>query len=121
MTTIRALRGATTVSADDADQIQQAVAELMSRLVAENSLTETGIVSLFFTLTPDLHTFSPAQAARQHLGWVHVPILCAIEPCIEGLPERCIRVMAQFETDRPQTDLKPVYLHGAAALRPDLA
>jgi chorismate mutase len=38
----------------------------------------------------------------------------------DGLP-RCIRVLIHWNTDRPITEVRHVYLHAAAQLRPDRA
>jgi chorismate mutase len=34
--------------------------------------------------------------------------------------KRVIRLLAHVQTDRPRAEIHHVYLHGAAALRPDL-
>jgi chorismate mutase len=77
------------------------------------------LASAFFTVTEDLHSAYPSQAARE-LGWQHVPLICSREiPVPGGLP-RCIRVLLHWNTDLPQHAIRHVYLGGAAELRPDL-
>ena len=113
-----ALRGATTVSADEAAQILAATDELMRELMARNALNADGMVSCIFTLTPDLNATFPAQAARE-MGLSSVPLLCARELDVPDAMPRVIRVLIHYhapETHRPQH----VYLGEAAKLRLDL-
>ncbi len=76
-------------------------------------------MSAIFTVTPDITSEFPARAARE-IGWVDVPLLCAMEiPAARGLA-CCIRVLLHVETTLPRSRMKHVYLRGAVALRPDL-
>lgn len=117
---IRALRGATQLQADDADEMTEAVVELMSELLARNDLGLDALVSVIFTSTPDLHSAFPAAAART-LGIGDVPLLCAQELEVAGALPRVVRVMVHAELDRPRSEICHVYLRGAEALRQDLA
>ncbi len=54
------------------------------------------------------------------MGWEMVPMLCAQEIPVPGSLPRTIRVLVQWNTDTPQSEIRHVYLHEAAALRPDL-
>ena len=113
-----ALRGATTVSADEASQILAATDELMRELMSRNELTAEAMVSCIFTLTPDLNATFPAQAARE-MGLSSVPLLCARELDVPDAMPRVIRVMIHYyaaEDHRPQH----VYLGEAANLRLDI-
>jgi len=118
---IRGIRGATTVESDQPDLVLSATRELLEAILAVNPGLETvEIASAIFTLTGDLTSAYPAQAARQ-LGWDLVPMLCTREiPVPGGLP-RCIRVLIHWSTNLPQSAIRHVYLRAAAALRPDLA
>src|SRR3712207_6106486 len=71
-----ALRGATTVPANEAEAILAATQELMNELLARNGLDAADLVSCVFTLTEDLDAEFPAVAAR-HMGLSRVPLLCA--------------------------------------------
>jgi chorismate mutase len=115
-----AIRGATTVDADDASAIRAATAELLRRIVALNELTPADIISALFTLTPDLRSAFPAHAARE-LGWTDVALLCTMEIPVPGAIARCIRVLLHVETTTPRQQLRHVYLRGARALRPEWA
>lgn len=117
---IRGIRGATTVLADQPDLILQATRELLEAILDANFKMEPAdVASAIFTVTDDLCSTFPAQAARQ-MGWEMVPMLCAREiPVPESLP-RVIRVLVHWNTDIPQPEIKHVYLRDAVKLRPDL-
>ncbi|MBM3908263.1 MAG: chorismate mutase [Gemmatimonadetes bacterium] len=116
---LRALRGATTVAADDAAQLVDATQELLRTLLDRNALDVSRVVSAFFTCTGDLTSGYPAQGARA-MGWTHVPMLCAAElPVREALP-RCIRVLLHVEAPADAPPARHAYLRGAVVLREDL-
>jgi chorismate mutase len=117
---VRAVRGATQIDADDRDQILEATAELVEAVMSRNALTTDDVISVIFTVTPDLTAEFPALAARK-LGFHEVPLLCATEIGVPGALPRVIRLMAHIETDRPRSDVQHVYLRGATALRLDIA
>ena len=118
--TIRGIRGATTVSADVPDLILQATRELLEAILEENEgMQPEDVASAIFTVTDDLASTFPAQAARQ-MGWELVPMLCGREiPVPESLP-RVIRVLVHWNTEISQSEIKHVYLRDAVRLRPDL-
>jgi len=118
---IRGIRGATTVTADEPDLILDATRELLEGILAENqAMTPGDVGSAIFTVTDDLASTFPAQAARQ-MGWGLVPMLCAREiPVPDSLP-RVIRVLVHWNTEVPQHEITHVYLREAVKLRPDLA
>lgn len=117
---VRAVRGATQIDADDRDQILEATTELVSEVMARNQLSTDDVISVIFTVTPDLTAEFPALAARK-LGFHEVPLLCATEIGVPGALPRVIRLMAHIETDRPRSAVQHVYLRGATALRLDIA
>jgi chorismate mutase len=117
--TVRALRGATTVEADDADAIGEATRELLSQIMSVNALVAADVVSVIFTVTADLRSDFPARAARD-LGWVDVPLLCTVEIPVPNALARCIRVLMHVETARSRDAMRHVYLRQARTLRPDL-
>jgi chorismate mutase len=117
---MRGIRGATTVTADQPDLILQATRELLEEILAENEgMRPEDVASAIFTVTDDLDSTFPAQAARQ-MGWDLVPMLCAREiPVPDSLP-RVIRVLVHWNTELPQKQITHVYLRDAIKLRPDL-
>jgi chorismate mutase len=121
MPRIRAVRGATTLPEDTAETMHIEVAKLLESLVKQNSIPPEDIVSVFFTLTEDLHSISPAKIARRVLPWKDVALFSAVEPKIENQPEKAIRVLIQFYTATPTSGLQHVYLNEARHLRPDRA
>jgi chorismate mutase len=116
--TLIALRGATTVSADDPALIADATQELLRTLLARNALEVGQVVSAFFTCTGDLVSAYPAQAARD-AGWQHVPMLCAAELSVRGALPRCIRVLVHVTPVAGRTP-RHAYLRDASVLRGDL-
>jgi chorismate mutase len=116
---VRAVRGATTVSADQPALIREAVHELLDALLDDNDLAPMDIISAVFTATPDLVSEFPAHAARLY-GWTDIPLLCAQELPVTGALPRCIRVMVHAETARARNEIRHVYLRDAILLRADL-
>jgi chorismate mutase len=113
-----ALRGAISVSADDAREILSATTELMREIMQRNTLVPDCVVSCIFTLTDDLTAEFPAVAARA-LGFERVPLLCAREIPVPGSLPRVIRVLIHYYADEGH-EAKHVYLREAASLRADL-
>ena len=117
---IRGIRGATTVQADEPDLILQATRELLEEILAENEgMRPEDVASALFTVTDDLVSTFPAQGARQ-MGWELVPMMCAREIPVPGSLSRVIRVLVHWNTDVPQNEITHVYLRDAVKLRPDL-
>jgi len=116
----RGIRGATTVAADEPDLVLQATRELLEAILKENEgMTPEDVGSAIFTVTEDLTSTFPAQAARQ-MGWSMVPMMCAREIPVPGSLRKVIRVLVHWNTDVPQSEIKHVYLRDAVKLRPDL-
>lgn len=117
---IRGIRGATTVPADDPELILQSTRELLEEILKENEgMMPEDVASALFTVTDDLASTFPAQAARQ-MGWGLVPMLCAREIPVPNSLSRVIRVLVHWNTEIPQNEITHVYLRDAVKLRPDL-
>jgi chorismate mutase len=112
---VKALRGAITAYTNSEEAIVEATRTLLTCLVERNHLRVDEIVSVFFTLTPDLNACFPASAARE-MGW-EVPMLDMREIDVPGGLEFCIRVLVHVESN---ASVRHAYLRGAASLRPDL-
>lgn len=110
------IRGATTISQDNPDEIRAAVAELLNQIESRNSLKRDEILSMVFSSTSDIHSFYPAKAARE-AGFVSCSLFSAQEPGIDGGLALCIRVMIFVEKNITP---RHVYLRGARVLRKDL-
>lgn len=115
----RALRGAITVEANEADAIVTGTSTLLRAILDRNGVELDDLVSLIFTTTADLDAEFPAAGARA-IGIAHVPLLCAQEIQVPGDVERCIRVLVHLYTDRDQSSLRHVYMGRAKHLRNDL-
>jgi chorismate mutase len=114
-----ALRGATSVPANEAEAILSATEELMGELLQRNALDTQDLVSCIFTLTEDLDAEFPAVAARR-MGLSQVPLLCTREIPVPGSLPRVIRVLIHTYAT-PGIEVQHVYLGEARALRLDLS
>ncbi|MGC4001362.1 MAG: chorismate mutase [Anaeromyxobacter sp.] len=113
---MRGIRGATQVSANTVQAIEDAVVEMCREITKRNQITADQIVWAIFTVTHDLDADFPARAARVQ-GWNHVPMICSQEIPVPGSLPRTVRVLLHVDSDGPRNH---VYLRGAEALRPDL-
>ncbi len=119
-TNVRAARGAIRVDEDTAEAIWDATARLLGALLEGNGVREKDdLVSVFFTVTEDLRSAFPAEAARR-MGLGAVPLLCAQEIPVRGAMPRVVRVLMHFHTARSQGEVVHAYLDGAESLRDDL-
>jgi chorismate mutase len=116
---VRALRGATTLDADEPHHLTERVQTLVAGMLEQNGVAKDDLISILFTATDDIHCMFPATAARA-AGLGDVPLICARELDVVGGTPRCIRVMMHVVTDRPRPELHHVYLEGARQLRDDL-
>jgi len=119
--TMRGIRGAITVDANEAGPILEATIELLAAIVEENGTKPEDICSVFITVTPDLDATFPASAIRRMAGWELVPLMCSVEIPVKGGLERCIRLMVHVNTEATQAQIRHVYLGEAVKLRPDLS
>jgi chorismate mutase len=116
---VRAIRGATQADRDDRESILEATDELVRSVLERNAVDPADLISILFTATPDLTAEFPAYAARR-LGLTDVPLLCATEMAVPGAMPRVLRLLAHVDMDRSRSEIRHVYLRGAAALRTDL-
>ena len=114
---VRGVRGATTTASNDRQAILGATRELLDLMVRLNGTRPEDVVSALFTVTPDLDAEFPAFAAHD-LGWTEVPLVCAREIPVPGALARCVRILVTWNTDKPQVQVRHVFLHGARSLRP---
>src|SRR3712207_3358757 len=114
----RGVRGATTVEANDREQILAATRELLGQMVEANGIDIEDVASVIFSTSPDLTAEFPALAARQ-LGWHDSALLCVHEMDVPGALQGCIRVLIHWNTPKALIDIKHVYIRRAIHLRPD--
>lgn len=117
--TVRALRGASTCSANTVEEIHDVTQELLVTMLERNDVAHDDIVSVLFTTTPDLTAAFPATAARG-VGFGDVPLLCASEIDVPGAMPLTVRVLMHLYSERPRDQLRHVYLRNALSLRDDL-
>ncbi|MDR1238638.1 MAG: chorismate mutase [Treponema sp.] len=112
-----ALRGACQCRNNGADIAGQ-IAALYDELLAANGLFEADIVSLIFSVTPDLDAQNPAAALRQSGRGGDLALLALQEAAVPGGLERTVRVLIHCYLDRDALP-RHVYRNGAEVLRPD--
>ncbi len=118
----RGIRGAITIMQDTKEEVLAATSEMLQKIVESNpGLKPEDVASAFFTVTDDIVSAFPAEAARYN-GWKNVPRLCAQEIPVEGIANvpLCIRVLLHWNTDTAPENVKHIYLRNAKQLRPDL-
>lgn len=117
---VRGIRGAVQAEANEPEAILEATRQLLCAMLEANpGLSPEDLASAIFTVTQDLDAVHPARAAHQ-LGWDSVPLICAQEIPVPGSLPRCIRILLHWNTELPQSSIRPVYLGAANSLRPDL-
>lgn len=116
---VRGIRGATTVAKNTEQAIKEAVTELLDKIEAHNQLDPEEIICVFFTATSDLDATFPAAVARSRPGWNNVPLLDLQQMHVKDSLQRCIRVLIQVNTAKPQSEIVHCYLRDAIALRRD--
>lgn len=117
---VRGIRGAITVTEDTPDAIHSATRELLRAIMERNGIEDPAeLATIIFTVTEDLSSTFPAEAARQ-LGMNRVPLLSAREVPVPGSLPRVIRILALWNTGKSPDEIQHVYLREAAKLRPDL-
>ena len=112
------IRGATTASGNTAEEIKDAVVELIDELISRNNLIKTHLLSIIFTTTKDLDACFPASVARKCNGLDSVAFLDCQQMYVANDIDFCIRIMAQVLLP-PDIPINHPYLRGASKLRPD--
>jgi chorismate mutase len=120
MSHVRAIRGATQLEANTVPAMADATKELLLALLKANGLTPRDVISVILTVTPDLNAAFPAAACRE-MGFANVPLIGSVEVDVPGALDRTIRAMFHVQTERSAEQISHIYLHGAAALRRDIA
>ncbi len=108
------IRGATSVEYDMEKSIRERTLELMNQIFERNEIEK--LISIIFSVTPDIRSMNPATVVRKELHLADVPLMCFQEADFNGSPRRMIRVLILCESRTKNF----VYLHDAVSLRPDL-
>lgn len=117
---IRGIRGAITVTKNDADEMIAKTKILLDEMIKKNNIEAENVAQVLISVTDDLDAVFPAKAMRLLEGWTYVPVMCMREVPVVNSLEKCIRVMITVETEKKQNEIEHVYLEGAKVLRPDL-
>jgi chorismate mutase len=116
---VRAARGAIVVVRDDPEVVLDATERLLGAVLERNAIEPDDLISVLFTVTDDLRSAFPAEAARR-MGLGRVPLMCAREIPVAGSMPSVIRLLAHFHSERTLDQIAHVYLDGAESLRDDL-
>jgi chorismate mutase len=116
---VRGIRGAITVSQDNASEVLQASGEVLQEIIKQNEVNTDDIASIIFTTTADIKSVFPAEAARS-MGLNLVPLLCSREIEVPGSLPLCIRLLMHINTYKSQAEIIHVFLREASNLRQDL-
>jgi chorismate mutase len=116
---VRAARGAIVVAEDTAASVHASTGKLLASLLERNDVEHDDLISILFTVTDDLRSAFPAEAARR-MGMGDVPLLCAREIPVAGAMPSVVRVLMHFHSERALDQVTHVYLDGAEKLRDDL-
>lgn len=117
---VRGIRGATTVTENNEQEILDHTATLLQEIINKNEIRPEEIASLMITVTQDLNAAFPAAAIRKLPGWERVPLMCSVEIDVPGGLPKCVRLMLLVNTEKAQDEIVHVYLNEAVCLRPDL-
>jgi chorismate mutase len=115
---LRAARGAIRVPSDDSDALLGSTERLLSAVLQRNAIDAEDLVSIMFTVTEDLRSAFPAEAARR-MGLGRVPLMCAQEIPVAGSMPSVVRILLHFHSERTLDEVEHVYLDGAETLRDD--
>lgn len=118
---VRGIRGAITVSENDAQEILEATKELFDEVIKRNHVIYEDIVSVHLTVTADIDAEFPAKAISQQEKWRWVPMLCSNEIAVPKGLARCIRLLLLVNSEKKISEMHHVFLRDAVVLRPDLA
>lgn len=114
------IRGATTVDNNDKASVKEAVVELLNHMLGKNNIETEDIAFAIFTVTSDIDADFPAKFAREYCGFEHVPMMCYREMEVKGAIKMCLRILLCINTVKKQSEIKHIYLKGAAKLRRDI-
>lgn len=114
-----AIRGATTIDSNTAQEIKNASAELFSEVINRNNVNLGDIVSIIFSCTKDITKAFPGKFIREDFNLNDVAIMHFNEMEVEGSLPLCIRIMVMVNSNY-KDDIKFVYLRNSTILRKDL-
>ena len=120
MSGVKAIRGATQVAENSSTAINAATRELLSEMLRANGIEIPEVISIIFTVSPDLNAAFPASAARE-IGFTETALLCAVEIDVPGALSRIVRILIHSNVSDAHAEIAHIYMHGAKSLRTDIA
>jgi chorismate mutase len=120
MSGVKAIRGATQVAENSSTAINAATRELLLEMLRANGIEIPDVISIIFTVSPDLNAAFPASAARE-IGFTETALLCAVEIDVPGAPSRIVRILIHSNVSDAHAEIAHIYQHGAKSLRTDIA
>ncbi|GHV61170.1 chorismate mutase [Spirochaetia bacterium] len=114
---LHALRGAVQCR-NEAGDIGLQVSALYDELLRANNLAEGDIVSLVFSVTPDLDAQNPCAALRRSGRAPDLALFAVQEAAAQGSLPRTIRALIHCYLDVGAIP-RHIYRNGAEVLRPD--
>ena len=119
---IYCIRGAV-CSENNASDITEKTGLLCKTIFEKNHVAKENIVSIQFTMTPDLDELNPATGLRRYFSnneLSNIPLFCSAEPVVKNMKAKVIRTMITVYLPKDSV-IQNIYLNGAETLRPDLA
>ena len=113
---ILSVRGATTISSDSKDEIENKTTNLLTAIINLNHINKKNILFIIFSTTNDIKSHYPATVARTKLNLNNVALFSTEEPNINGALKNCIRVLMVYKDNQNKLP-KYVYQEGAKNLR----
>jgi chorismate mutase len=117
MKKVYALRGAAQCLNTEAD-IQKQIASVYDAMLEQNSLDESDIISLVFSVTDDLTALNPAAALRRSGRGLDLALFSVQEPLCDHSLQRTVRFLLHCYLEEGCT-VRHIYQNGAETLRPD--
>lgn len=116
----RGIRGATTVTSNNKEEIALATIELFDEMITANNVNKDDISHIIFTMTEDLNAIFPAKAIREKYAYNDIAMMCYHELNVENSLQKCIRILLVVNTEKSQSEIKFIYKNNARTLRPDI-
>jgi chorismate mutase len=105
------IRGATSLTEDHPMKVTENVIELWNEIMNKNDISR--IISVIFSVTPDIKSLNPATILREKLDLNNVPFMSLEEASFNDSRKKIIRVLIICESSTQNF----VYLHEAKNLR----
>jgi chorismate mutase len=113
-----AIRGATTLSKDEPNEIMDKTIELVTKMVEENNIKEDDIVNFIISVTQDIHSEFAGKFLR--IRFPETPVFGTVEANVTYAPKMCIRILLQCYSKKSKSQINHIFLNDAMKLRPDL-